>query len=261
MVLRTPAQQQEALECTPVEGIWGVGRESAKKLRLFNILNGWQLRNISEDWARKNLGGIVGVRLIRELNGEPCIEMKNPLAAKKMIATTRMFGKPVFELKQLKEAVATYTTRAAEKLRRQGAAAKTINVFVVTNDYGSDYEYAPRSKGAYTTLPAASSITHELISYALPLVEQLYKKGSRYLKAGVMLSGIVPDTAVQANIFEPPAQGNMRQLMSMIDNVNFSMRDDVVKFAAAGTTKNWKMRQEMRSLRCSTRWEELKTVR
>jgi DNA polymerase V len=260
MVLATPAHQREALECTPVEDIWGVGRESAKKLKLFNILNGWQLRNMSEEWARKTLGGITGVRLIRELNGEPCIEMKNPLEAKKMIATTRMFGKPVFELKQLKEAVATYTTRAAEKLRRQGSAAKTINVFVVTNDYGNGYQYAPRTKGIYTTLPAASSITHELISHALPLVAQLYKKGSRYLKAGVMLSGIVPDTAVQANIFEPPAQGNMRQLMSMIDNVNFSMRNDVVKFASAGISKNWKMRQEMRSPRCSTRWEEMKIV-
>jgi DNA polymerase V len=260
MALPTPAHQREALECTPVEDIWGVGRESAKKLKLFNILNGWQLRNMSEEWAKKNLGGIVGTRLIKELNGEPCIEMKNPLEAKKMIATTRMFGKPVFELKQLKEAVATYTTRAAEKLRRQHAAAKVINVFVVTNDYGNDYNYNPRSKGTYTTLPVATSITQELISHALPLVEQLYKKGSRYLKAGVMLSGIVPDDAVQYNLFEPPVPGNMRQLMSMIDNVNFSMRDDVVKFAAAGTTKNWKMRQEMRSDRCSTRWEEIKTV-
>jgi DNA polymerase V len=260
VVLPTAARQREALECTPVEDIWGVGRESAKKLKLFNVLNGWQLRNTSEDWAKKNLGGITGIRLIRELNGEPCIEMKNPLEVKKMIATTRMFGKPVFELKQLKEAVATYTARAAEKLRRQQAAAKVINVFVVTNDYGSDYQYSPRTKGVYTTLPAASSITHELISHALPLVEQLYKKGSRYLKAGVMLSGIVPDDAVQYNLFEPPVPGNMRQLMSMIDNVNFSMRDDVVKFAAAGITKNWKMRQEMRSARCSTRWEEMKTV-
>lgn len=260
MELSTTAQQQEALERTPVDDIWGVGRQSAKKLKLFNILNGWQLRNMSLHWASKNLGGVVGVRLIKELNGEPCIEMKDPLEAKKMIATTRMFGKPVFELKSLKEAVATYTTRAAEKLRRQNAAAKTIHVFVVTNDYGNEYQYSPRTKGLYTTLPVATSATHELTSYALPLVEQLYKKGSRYLKAGVTLSDIVPDTAVQCNLFESGTTGNIRELMRMIDNVNFSMRDDVVKFAAAGTTKNWKMRQEMRSPRYSTRWEEMRTV-
>lgn len=86
-----------------------------------------------EAWAKQHLGGVVGVRLIRELNGEPCIEMKDPLEKKKMIATTRMFGIPVFDLQPLKEAVATYTARAAEKLRRQYSAASYIDVFVVTN--------------------------------------------------------------------------------------------------------------------------------
>ena len=108
---------------------------------MFNINTAWDLRNMSEAWASKNLGGVVGVRLIKELRGEPCIEMKDPLETKKMIATTRMFGKPVFEIKELKEAVATYTSRAAEKLRRQNCAAGTLSVFVVTNDYSSSYEY------------------------------------------------------------------------------------------------------------------------
>jgi DNA polymerase V len=261
MQLATTDQQYDALERTPVEGIWGVGRQNAKTLRMYNIVNGWQLRNMSEYWGAKNLGGVIGARLIKELNGEPCMEMKNPLETKKMIATTRMFGKAVFDLQSLKEAVATYTTRAAEKLRRQGAAAKLIHVFVVTNDYETEYQYSPRTKGLYTTLPQATAVTHELIAHALPLVEQLYKKGSRYLKAGVTLSHIVPDDAIQYNLFEPSTHGNMRQLMNTIDNVNFSMRNDVIKFAAAGTTKNWKMRQEMRSPRYSTRWEELQTVR
>lgn len=33
--------------------------------------------------GKKNLGGIVGVRLIKELNGEPCVQMKDPLKTKK----------------------------------------------------------------------------------------------------------------------------------------------------------------------------------
>ncbi|MFS9599472.1 DNA polymerase V subunit UmuC, partial [Klebsiella variicola] len=78
--------------------------------------NAWQLQQMPEAWAKQHLGGVVGLRLIKELNGEPCIEMKDPLEKKKMIATTRMFGIPVFDLQPLKEAVATYTARAAEKL-------------------------------------------------------------------------------------------------------------------------------------------------
>jgi len=107
----------------------------------------------------------------------------------------------------------------------------------------------------------ASSLSHELIAHAMPLIEQLYRKGSKYLKAGVMLSGIVPDNAIQYNLFEDPAGKHLHELMKAVDNVNFSMRDDVVKFAASGTKKNWKMRQEMRSKRFTTRWEELYEVR
>ncbi len=53
-----------------------------------------------------------------------------------MITTTRMFGCQVTELKDVKEAVATYISRAAEKLRRQKSAAKVITVYVVPKEEG-----------------------------------------------------------------------------------------------------------------------------
>lgn len=260
LVLQTPGQQKEALERTDIRDVWGVGGASARKLEAFNINNAWQLRNMSEEWARKNLGGVVGVRLIRELRGEPCIEMKDPLETKKMIATTRMFGKPVYEVREIKEAVATYIARAAEKLRRQHCAANSLSVFVVTNNYSSSYEYKPATSSTYTILPYATAATHLLIAEAMPLVDHLYRKGSKYLKAGVILGGIVPDNAVQANLFEDALHPNDKRLMDMIDNVNFSMRNDVIKFARSGTKRNWKMRQELRSPRYTTRWEELYRV-
>ena len=258
VALLTAGQIREALESTPVQTVWGVGARSAEKLHWLGIDTAWKLRNMSEEWAHKNLGGVVGVRLIKELQGHPCIEMKDPLKKKKMIATTRMFGKPVFELTQLKEAIASYTSRAAEKLRRQSGAAGLVHVFVVTNDYPSnEYSYRPTTKGLYSILPIATSLTNELILHAGMLIEKLYNNGSRYLKAGVMLGNIVPDTSVQYNLFTAPENVNAKTLMHVMDNVNFSMRDEMVKFAAAGTKKNWKMRQEYRSMRHTTRWEEL----
>jgi DNA polymerase V len=261
LVLDSPETQQQALERTPVGDLWGVGGASVRKLELFNITNGWQLRNCSEEWARKNLGGVVGVRLIRELRGEPCIEMKDPLVTKKMIATTRMFGKPVFALNDLQEAVSTYITRAAEKLRRQHGAARMLSVFVVTNDYGNEYAYKPSTHARYTLLDSPTSLTHVLIAAAMPLLDQLYRSGSRYLKAGVTLAGIVPDESVQGNLFEAPAVREQQHLMHLIDNVNFSMRNDILQFARSGMNRHWKMRQELRSKRFTTRWEELFEVR
>jgi DNA polymerase V len=242
-----------------VEDIWGVGyRSSAKLKQLWSIYDGLQLRNMSEEWARTTLGGVVGVRLIKELRGEQTIEMKDPLEQKKMIATTRMFGKPVYELTDLREAVATYTSRAAEKLRRQSCAAKLINVFVVTNDYeGNQYEYNPKTKHSHVKLLQPTSHTNELIKNAVPLIEKLYTRGSKYLKAGVMLGGLVPDESIQGNIFKTETVNHQRILMEAMDNINFSMRDDVVKYVASGLKRNWKMRQEMRSIRYTTRWDEL----
>ncbi len=261
VVLQTAEQQMDALQRTAVEDIWGVGNAGSKKLRMFNINTAWDLRNMSEEWARKNLGGIVGVRLIKELKGIPCIEMKDPLTTKKMIATTRMFGKPVFELKELKEAVATYIARAAEKLRRQSGAAGAVSVFLVNNDNRNYNEYIPSSRSAYIILPSATYLTNVIIAHVMPLVEAMYNKGSKYIKAGVVLGNIIPCDMVQYNLFEAPDTANAKKLMHMIDNINFGMSSDILKFAAAGTKKNWKMRQEMRSKRFTTKWDELFLVK
>ncbi|TMI94739.1 MAG: Y-family DNA polymerase [Bacteroidetes bacterium] len=259
MVLNTQEEIIQALKKTAVEDIWGVGYRSATKLKqLWSIYDGLQLRNMSEEWAKANLGGVVGVRLIKELKGQQSIEMKDPLRQKKMIATTRMFGKPVLDLNDLKEAVATYTSRAAEKLRRQSCAAKLIDVFVVSNDYpGNQYEYNPQTKHNHIKLLQPTSHTNELIKNAVPLVEELYNAGSKYLKAGVMLGELVPDESIQGNMFKSERVNHQRILMEAMDNINFSMRDDAVKYVASGLKRNWKMRQEMRSGRYTTRWEEL----
>lgn len=258
MVLSDPGSIKQALEKTAVDDIWGVGRRYAMKLHQLGIDNGWQLSKMPEEWARKNLGGVTGIRLIKELNGFTCIPMKDPLEVKKMIATTRMFGRPVFDLKDIKEAVATYTARAAEKLRRQYCTANYIQVFVVTNGNRNEkYEYNPQSRYQYSTLANPTADTRELIRHALPLAEKLYEPGLKYLKAGVVLSGLMPDTSLQGNLFIPDGAYRKRSLMETVDNINFSHRDDIIKYAASGLTRNWKMRQELRSKRYTTRWDEL----
>ena len=260
-VLDTEEKIGEALHKTPVSDIWGVGGQYAKKLKeVWGIYDAWQLRNLSDEFAHTHLGGVVGIRLVRELKGITAEEMEDELVNKKMIATTRMFGNPVGDIESIKEAVATYTSRAAEKLRRQHSAARVVNVFVVAKGENHNVDFRGATHSEYTTLPAATSFTNELIKPAVALVDKLYKKGTYYKKAGVMLSGIVPDMSIQGNLFLSGTKNGERKLMDMIDNINFSQRDDVLKFAASGTTRDWKMRQELRSPRYTTRWDEMYEV-
>lgn len=270
IVLDTEEKIQRALRVTPVADLWGVGRQYAKKLtETWGIYDALQLQHMKEEWARKNMGGVVGARMIRELKGLPSIDLKEELVEKKMIATTRMFGHPVTKIEDIKEAVATYTSRAAEKLRRQFSAATRIEVFLVYRSQQNspltshDSLLTPHDSpltshsSRLTTLPRATSFTHELIKPALELVESLYEKGRIYKKAGVILSGLVPDESIQGNLFVEEKENTGRMLMDMIDNVNFSQRDDVLKFASSGLDRDWKMRQELRSRRFTTRWSEL----
>jgi DNA polymerase V len=260
-VLDDDEKIRTALQETSVKDVWGIGRQFADKLQQLGISTAWCLRNMPEPWARKHLGGVVGVRLVRELRGEQAIFLEPALEAKKMIATTRMFGTPVSSLGDIKEAVATYTARAAEKLRRQRSAAGVINVFVVPKEKAVD---APFRHGpvwsTFSILPYPTALTPQLIKPALQLATKLFQEGRLYKKAGVMLSSLVPDAAVQGNMFEME-KGVGRFLMEQIDNINFSMRGDVVKFASSGTTRNWKMRKDFHSPRYTTRWEELYLVK
>jgi len=260
-VLDTPEKQREALQQARVHSLWGVGGAYSQKLYNMGITNGWELATMSEAWAHRFLGGVVGVRLIKELRGEHAVDMRDELIEKKMIATTRMFGNPVSDINDIKEAVATYTSRAAEKLRRQHSAAKVISVFIVKKEEDHNMSFQGSTLSERTTLPAATSITQELIKPAIALVDKLYRRGQEYKKAGVMLSGLVTDESIQGNMFLSETKNCERRLMDTIDNVNFSQRDDVLKFAASGTTRDWKMRQELRSPRYTTRWDELYEVK
>jgi DNA polymerase V len=263
LVLDTKEKIIDALYNTPVGDVWGVGRQYAAKLQdQHAVFTALDLSKRKEDWAKMHLGGVVGVRLLKELKGEPASEMQEELTVKKMIATTRMFGNAVNNIGDIKEAIATYTSKAAEKLRRQQSAANTISVFVVPKEpaTGARFRHGP-SISSHANLPFATSSTNELIKPALQLVDKLFEQGRRYKKAGVMLSGLVPDECIQANLFAEEKQNNKRFLMGMLDNINFAMRDDKLKFAATGLKRDWKMRQELRSPRYTTRWEEMFEVK
>ena len=263
VVLDTRQKIDEALQNTPVKEVWGVGYQYAQKLvEMHAVYTAYDLTKRTEQWAHKNLGGVTGLRLIKELKGESVNGMEKELTVKRMIATTRMFGHNVNNITDIKEAVATYASKAAEKLRRQKSAASIISVFVVAKgqNHNIDFRHG-ESKSRYVTLPVATSSTSELIKPAVGLVDKLFEKGKLYKKAGVMLSGLVPDKTIQANMFVEEKHNNKRMLMDMLDNINFSMRDDILKFAASGTKRNWKMRMEMRSPRYTTRWEELFEVK
>ena len=261
LVLDTPGKIVAALKRTPVDEIWGVGKQFAAKLEALQIKTAYDLKLMPEEWMRTNLGGVVGVRLLHELQGEPSICIDEQLSLKKMVSCTRRFGYPLSDLQPIKEAVAMYASRAAEKLRRQNSAVKVMSVFVIPKEFKRGPVYKPlQPVTKQIKLPVPTSITNELIKHALGLTAQIFEEGTVYEKAGVIFTELVPDDAVQGNFFSPQATFEQRYLMTQVDNVNFSMRNEKVKFASSGVKRPWKMKQELLSKRYTTRWNELRLI-
>ncbi len=264
VILNDKKKIQAALQNTPIDDVWGIGYSYSEKLKTYGINTAYALSIKDLSWGKRFLGGVPGMKLIRELKGMHSHDMQAPRTSKKMIATTRMFGRTVSEWQEIEEALATYATRTAEKLRRQHSAAYGVSVFLLKKTPPqtdiSHYHHGRQVSG-YVKLDNPSNLTPDIIKAVVALGKSLYEQGELYKKAGVILSDFVPDNALQTNLFVAPKDQNRKKLMNVIDNMNAAFRDDILKFATSGTQKNWKMRSERRSKRYTTRWDELCLVR
>ena len=171
---------------------------------------------------------------------------------------SRSFGRPITTLTEMREAVATYMTRAAEKVRRHAVAAGVVTVFLMTNRFTDEPQYA---NSVTLPLPVATQDTAELIRYALRGIEQIFREGYRYQKAGVILTALVPAHQVQTYLFDQHDRERSQKLMTAIDTINREWGSGTIRYAAIGLKPRWVMRCAQRSPRFTTRWEELVIVR
>ncbi len=180
-----PVPEQTALlEETPVGDVWGVGPAYAKLLKAAVVTTAHKLRDADRRWIRQRMTG-VGARIVEELRGSSCLSLKQCPQQKKSVTCSRSFGVLVESLAELREAVAIYLTRAAERMRKHGTAAGALTVVINTNRFGNEPQYA---NTATFELACATNTTDELLAWALNGLAQIYRPGYRYKKAGVMLA-------------------------------------------------------------------------
>ncbi|MEI6950384.1 Y-family DNA polymerase [Paraflavisolibacter sp. H34] len=249
----------KALEKTKVEDVWGIGRQYSNLAVMYGLQTALDLKRVPLPWAKKNLGGVVGMRLVKELNGIKCHELEELIPAKKAICTSRSFGEVIRAKKDLQEAVAYYASRCAEKLRRQASCARQITVFIHTSPFRkSDEQY---SKSIALTLPVASSSTMELVKYAIAGLAKIFKPGYNYAKAGVLVSDIIPESQVQYNLFDQRDRSADKAVMAAMDKINKSFGADVVRVASRGQGNKWKLKSEKRSPCYTTRLSDILKVK
>jgi DNA polymerase V len=257
--LRDKKVRDEALKATLVGDIWGIGPKSTEKLNRVGIYTAYELRQTPKSHIQKILT-IVGRRIAEELEGVKSIPLEIEDKDKKQIISSRSFGKPVTSFMDLHEAVSTYISTAAVKLRKQSSVCNAITVYIQTNPHNNSRQYFNQTT---ITLSEPTSSTRSFITAATKGLQKIYRKGFEYKKAGVILMGFEKALGgYQVPLFNRSAQPvNDIKLMQTMDGLNKKLGKNTLQFAACGTKKDWKMKAEKKTGRFTTSWSELLRVR
>ncbi len=222
-----------------------------------NVATAWDLAQQDPAFIRKAFS-IVVEKTVRELRGESCLALGESAEPKQMIACSRSFSERVTDLEQLREAVASYTSRAAEKLRAQGDYCRLLQVYIRTGVFNPSEPRYGRS--ASVPLPCPTHDTRDLVQAALAGLESIYRPGFRYQKAGVVLMEFVSPGQIQGDLFAPAPRPGSQALMATLDRINARMGRGTVRLARVPASPGWGMRQELKSPGYVSRWSDLRCV-
>lgn len=250
--------KNEILKKCLVKDVWGIGRQNAKKLQKIGVHTAYDFIQLDDAWIQKQMT-INGLKTAHELRGIICFDLQdNAQDSKDSICVSRLFGDKLNTIEPIKEALASYVSTAACKLRAQKSLTHMLSVFLVTSKYHDPLNFF-WSTACELSMPTA--YTPALIQAAHMCLERIYKPGFLYKKVGVILYDLVPSDCLQLNTYEqPPNIYKQTQIMKTIDIMNSRWGQGKIFFAAAGTHQQWKMKQKRKSQGFTTNWNELLTI-
>jgi DNA polymerase V len=254
-VLDEPHKWQWLQKRLPVTKVWGVGSRLAKRLERYQIHTVYDLAQANAKTLRRDVS-VNLERTINELNGIACYPLEEQPPAKKQIYCTRSFEHKLTELAPIKQAVAVYAGRAAEKLRAQNSLVQMIQVFLQT----SPFELGHVSRNVVCQTPFPTNDSREIVKAALQGLESIYKPGHRYLKAGVGLLDVSDRQFNQYDLFHKGQSSSSDKVMKVLDRTNLEHGRNTLFIGSEGVVRKWAMRQQYKSPAYTTRWADIPVV-
>lgn len=252
-------RQRKLMALLPVDEVWGVGRRISKKLESMGIKTVLQLADTDIRFIRKHFN-VVLERTVRELRGEPCLGFEEFAPVKQEIVCSRSFGGRITEYHEMRQAICSYASRAAEKLRGEHQYCRFISAFVKTSPFALNEPYYGNNASVKLLTPTQDS--RDIITAATKCLDAIWRDGYRYQKAGVMLGDFYSQGVAQLNLFDDNApRQNSEKLMEILDHLNAKDGRGTLYFAGQGIQTAWQMKREMLSPRYTTRFSDLLCVR
>lgn len=255
--LHKPADIEKVLKKYPIDDVWGIGRQYTKKLKALGINTAYEFTQLSALRVQKMMG-ITGLRTWKELRAEACIEFMQASPPKQQICVSRSFSKEISDIKELALQVSMFCAMACEKLRKQDSHCYQALVFILTNPHKED---SPRHfESTLVTFQVATSSTLEINRAVLQALQRIFKPSFAYKKAGVILSEIVPDSAVQGSLFDQLDRAKHQRLMKVVDKINKKSGYSSVAVATQ-SLEGIKMNRQHLSPQYTTKWSDIIKVK
>jgi DNA polymerase V len=256
-VIDSDEKRIKALKWTKIKDVWGIGSQLQKRLTQQNIKTAYDFTQLSDAWVKNNFS-ITELNLKKDLEGIKTLGLEDDHPIKKSIATTRSFENTYTDINDIKERVATFANSCAEKLRKQNSNCNILLVLL----QGSRFEETsqPYKNSVTIVLPHSTNSTLTIVKHAIKAIDALYKKGIKYKRAGVIVTGLVPTDNHQLDMF---ARENPKHqpLMKAIDDLNNKYGDQKLKLANQDLGKTWKMRQEHLSKQYTTQFNQILIIK
>lgn len=246
------------LRNTDVGEVWGVGKRMKAHLEVMGIKSAMDLAK-ADAWTLRQKFSVVIEKTARELAGTPCLELGEADPPKQEICCSRMFGNRLTDIEPIKEAVATYTQRAAEKLRAQNSLCKKIRVSIRTGMFNP--EEAKYANGALVELPYPTNDVRLMTKAATEAVNRLFRPGFKYSKAEVLLMDLRQPGEFTDDLFAHSQPVMADTLMSVLDDINGRWGRGTLRVASVPKDPGWAMRRELMSQSYTTRLDQLWTVK
>lgn len=257
--LSNVGRQRKLLAALPVGEVWGIGRRISKKLEGMGIETALDLADTDIRFIKKHFN-VVLERTVRELRGEPCLELEEFAPVKQEIVCSRSFSGRITDYEEMRQAIFSYASRAAEKLPGEHQYCRFISAFVKTSPFALNEPYYGNSASVKLLTPTQDS--RDIIGAATRCLDAVWKDGRRYQKAGVMLGDFFSQGVAQLNLFDDNApRRNSDKLMKVLDHLNTKDGVGTLYFAGQGIQQQWQMKREMLSPRYTTRYEDLLRVK
>lgn len=257
-IIDSEEKRQKALRLYDVGEVWGIGHQYQKLLKYHGVATAWDFTQLPEEWVRAHMS-VMGVRTQKELLGQSCIDLQNAVPPKKSICTSRSFGTMQTDLGALSEAVASFASTCASKLRSQKTVAQVVTVFIRTNFFRT--ELTQYSNALSVAMPVPTNSSMEIAHFAQLALRRIFRPGLSYKKAGVMVSGISSDANTQTALFDEVNRDKHQSAMEVLDKLNKRYGNGAVRLAAEGNGRNWRLKREHLSRRYTTAWSDIITVK